>query len=312
MSRVRTLLAVALLAVGSGTLQAQSDASLPVRTPQGPLYALPYPPGAEFQVGLGYGDPPTHEGQYAIDWLMPEETPVLAARGGVVVEAVASFWKSGLTPDMMFRANYVTIRHDDGSLATYVHLAHNGVHVQVGQRVAEGDEIALSGNTGYSSTPHLHFMAYRQVGGQRESFPVLFKSGKDEPFAIYRGAKYRAPGGEPAEEEGPLKGVQGTGELAAIRPRLVELVKQTPDPEQAALRLKEHLLRNRTAYHKLYRETFARAQTGDKGAMKELQTFLGGMDLHTEPAIARLTTDAAAASTADEAMRVWWDLYALP
>lgn len=305
-------LAVALVALSRGTLPAEEPSTLPVRKPEGPRYSLPYPPGSEFQVGQGYGDWPTHVGQYAIDWTMPEETPLLAARAGVVIEAIDTFSKSGLTEEMKPRANRVVIRHDDGTLAMYVHLAHDSLRVTVGQRVAEGEEIALSGNTGFSATPHLHFMVYRLAGGQIESFPVLFKSGTEEPYAIYRGAKYRAPGGTPAEEEGPLKGVQGTGELASIRPRLVQLVKQAPDPEQGAIQLKEHLLRNRKAYHELYRQAFARSQAGDKSAMKELQDVLNSMDLSSEPAIARLLLDDSAANTANEALLVWWELFALP
>lgn len=281
-------------------------------SPSPTLYSLPYSPGEEFLVGYGYLDFPTHEGLYAIDWLMPEETPILAARKGVVVEAFDEFWKSGLTDDMKSKGNRLVIRHDDGSLALYLHLAQHGIKVRVGQEVAEGQEIALSGNTGFSSTPHLHFMVYRYEGGAMVSFPVLFKSGEDEPFSIVRGAKYRAPGGAPKPEEGPLKGIRGTGELSSIRPQLVALVKKIENPTEAALKLKAHLLANRQAYHKAYKNTFAKAQTGDKAAMRELQDFLDGMDLQTDPAIARLTADNQSANTAQEAMLVWWGLFSLP
>jgi hypothetical protein len=307
----RSLRAAFVLAVCSCPLSAVGQSPKTAK-PAAPLYSLPYAPGSEFLVGLGYDDFPTHVGQHAVDWTMPEETPVLAARGGVVVEAVASFSKSGLTDDMRDKGNRVIIRHDDGTFALYWHLAHNGVEVKVGQKVKEGERIALSGNTGFSATPHLHFMAYKQQGDKRQSFPTLFKSGGDEPFSIVRGAKYRAPGGSPPPEEGPLAGVVGTGELASIRPRLVAVVKETPNAEQAAVRLKSHLLKNREAYHKTYKQTFARAQGGDKRAMKELQEFLGGMDLHTQPEIARLLVDPKSESTANEALLVWWELFALP
>lgn len=275
------------------------------------LYSLPYTPGSAFLVGLGYLEFPTHEGIYAIDWTMPEETPILAARAGVVIEAVDGFSKSGLTDDLRNKGNRVIVQHDDGTRAVYWHLAHNGVQVKVGQHVKEGEQIALSGNTGYSATPHLHFMVYKQNGGRMESFPVLFKSGDDEPFAIVRGAKYRAPGGGVESDDGPLKGVQGTGQLASIRPKLVALVKKAKDPQQAADNLKRHLLDNRATYSKLYKDTFAKSQAGDKSAMKELQTFLDGMDLQTEPAIARLFVEPASAGTANEAMLLWWELFSV-
>jgi hypothetical protein len=279
--------------------------------PTGPLYSLPYPPGSAFLVGQGYFEFPTHEGLHAVDWLMPEETPILAARAGVVVQTIASFSKSGLTEDMKDKANLVVIQHDDGTYAMYVHLAQDGVKVKVGERVEEGQAIALSGNTGYSGTPHLHFMVYRMQGGQMVSIPTLFKSGTDEPYTISRGGKYLAPGGDPPPDEGPLKGIRGTGELSSIRANLIALVKASPSLDTAAAKLKRHLLDNRAAYKKAYRAAFARAQTGDKQAMRELQDFLNSMDLQSQPEIARLVADPEAGSTASEALAVWWDLFSL-
>lgn len=301
---------VAIVLVCCGlALQSHQRTTAEELKPVGPPYSLPYSPGSAFVVGQGYLEFPTHEGSYAIDWTMPEETPIMAARDGVVIEAVGEYSKSGLTDDLRDKGNRIIVEHDDGTRALYWHLAHEGVQVKVGQRVKEGEQISLSGNTGYSATPHLHFMVYKQNGNRMESFPVLFKSGEEEPFSIVRGAKYRAPGGAAESDDGPLKGVEGTGELASIRPTLVSLVKETKDPEQAATNLKRHLLKNRAVYNQRYKETLARSQAGDKSAMKELQTFLDGMDLHTEPAIARLLVEPTSAGTANEAMLLWWELF---
>lgn len=303
---------VAVLVVVSSTPVFSQNGMRPQNVkPEGPLYSLPYEPGETFLVGQGYLESPTHENEYAIDWLMPEETHIVAARAGVVEQVVDSFSKSGLTEDMKTRGNFVRIRHEDGSRALYYHLALNGVKVKAGQKVQEGQLIALSGNTGFSATPHLHFVVDRPDGGRYVSVPVLFKSGSDEPFDIVHGGKYLAPGGKAAKEEGPLQGIAGTGELSSIRPRLVQLVKAEKDPEKAATLLKRHLLDHRAEYHAKYKQAFAKGQKGDKPSMKELQLFLNDMDLQTQPEIARLVTDPGSAGTANEAMLIWWGLFSL-
>ncbi len=65
------------------------------------------------------------------------------------------------------------VLHDDGTLGEYMHLAPAGVEVQPGTPVNRGDELALSGNTGYSTTPHLHFqvMTAADDGIAARSFP---------------------------------------------------------------------------------------------------------------------------------------------
>lgn len=284
---------------------------MPLHAQGGTLWSLPYEPGSSFLVGQGYLEGPTHDDIYAIDWLMPEETPVVAARDGVVVEAVDSFSKSGLTEEMKNKANYLVLRHEDSSRSHYLHLAQGGVKVKIGQAVKEGEVIALSGNTGYSSTPHLHFFVDRLENGRAVSFPVLYKSGGDEPFEIVHGGKYLAPGGKAEEEDGPLAGIKGTGELSSIRPKLIEVVKAAKTPEQAAIDLKKYLLAHRAEIKKTYKATFAKSQKGDKAAMKELQDYLGGMDLQTQPEIAKLLADPSAQSTANEAMQIWWELFAM-
>jgi hypothetical protein len=306
---VVAVMAGVLFALLSTPLMSQNGIRPANVKPVGPLYSLPYEPGATFQVGQGYLEFPTHENEYAIDWAMPEETPVHAARAGIVTQVVDSFSKSGLTEDMKQKGNYIRIRHDDQSRALYYHLAQNGARVKVGQRVDEGQLIALSGNTGFSATPHLHFVVDRPEGGKYVSVPVLFKSDSDEPFDIVHGAKYKAPGGEAAVDKGPLQGVKGTGELSSIRPRVIALVKAEKDPKKAAALLKRHLLDNRATYRQKYKTALARSQKGDKPSMKELQLFLNDMDLHAQPDVARLTIDPASAGTANEAMLIWWELF---
>ncbi|HEX6572085.1 MAG TPA: M23 family metallopeptidase, partial [Steroidobacteraceae bacterium] len=61
-----------------------------------------------------------------------------------------------------------------GTYAIYAHLQLDTVRVRPGQRVGRGEYIANSGNTGFSSGPHLHFVVLRNVGLRSESLPVTF------------------------------------------------------------------------------------------------------------------------------------------
>lgn len=80
-----------------------------------------------------------------VDWATPTGTAVVASSSGVVTRAG---WGSGY-------GYCVYLRHSDGRETRYGHLSK--VLVSVGQSVSQGQKIALSGNTGVSSGPHLHF-----------------------------------------------------------------------------------------------------------------------------------------------------------
>lgn len=154
-------------------------------------YTLPYAPGQAYRVDQGFNGAFSHSGdfQYAIDWNMPEGTPVHAARAGVVVGVMDGYTKGGANRKYQNFANYVMIKHADGTVAEYAHLQPQSAKVKVGDHVEQGQWIALSGNTGFSSGPHLHFFVYKAVdGGRRQSFPIRFK-GHDE---IIAGQSYQA------------------------------------------------------------------------------------------------------------------------
>jgi murein DD-endopeptidase MepM/ murein hydrolase activator NlpD len=125
------------------------------------LYAWPFPAGAKAELSQGPGGP-THWdpfARFAIDLAVAEGTPVLAARAGTVVFLENRYFESGLDRERFgSRANHVRILHDDGSMALYAHLFPESIDLEPGQRVEVGQQIGLSGNTGYSSGPHLHFV----------------------------------------------------------------------------------------------------------------------------------------------------------
>jgi murein DD-endopeptidase MepM/ murein hydrolase activator NlpD len=101
---------------------------------------------------------------------MPEGTPIVAARGGIVVKTENQQTGRGNNPS----GNFVRILHDDGTMGVYLHLMKGSVAVNEGGRVAAGTFLARSGNTGNSTGPHLHFVVQRNVGLALESIPFDF------------------------------------------------------------------------------------------------------------------------------------------
>jgi murein DD-endopeptidase MepM/ murein hydrolase activator NlpD len=140
-------------------------------------YRAPFALAQRFQVTQAPPDAVTHvdpSSRNAVDIAMPVGTAVHAARAGVVINVAARHFRSGLNPQNMDEANFVQVLHDDGTHAIYAHLQLDTVRVRPGQPVARGEYIASSGNTGFSSGPHLHFVVLRNVGMRSESVPVTF------------------------------------------------------------------------------------------------------------------------------------------
>ncbi len=143
------------------------------------LYRVPFAEG-RFPVSQGFNGKYTHntEGnEFAVDIAMPEGTPLVAARDGVVMDVAQDFFDSGLDQQLMERANVVRILHDDGTIATYAHLQLETARLPAGSRVRAGQYIADSGNSGYSSGPHLHFVVQKNGGMTMRSVPFQFVNG---------------------------------------------------------------------------------------------------------------------------------------
>ncbi|EME02121.1 MULTISPECIES: peptidoglycan DD-metalloendopeptidase family protein [Stutzerimonas stutzeri subgroup] len=135
-------------------------------------YPLPWR-GGPFRLTQGANGQYSHftpKGRYAVDIAMPEGTPIVAARGGMVVKIENQQSGRGNNP----AGNFVRIMHDDGTMGVYLHLMKGSVAVREGQRVETGTRIARSGNTGNSTGPHLHFVVQRNVGLAIESIPFDF------------------------------------------------------------------------------------------------------------------------------------------
>lgn len=133
---------------------------------EAPRFQVSQPPQGRYS----HGDTENHD---AIDFALPEATPVLAARAGKVMDLRSGYQGNGDDPLRDGpRANFIRLLHDDGSMAVYAHLRPQGVLVRRGERVAAGQRIGLSGNTGYSRAPHLHFVVQVNAGMQLRSVPV--------------------------------------------------------------------------------------------------------------------------------------------
>lgn len=181
-------------------------------------YRLPYGDGLAFHIGQAAGGPltthSTPDSHYAVDIGMPEGTPVVAARDGIVVYTEAKQTYGGKNPDLMSKANAVRILHSDGTIAIYAHLAHGGVKVYPGQRVKAGMQIGLSGSTGYSSGPHLHFAVQTVVreGASLNTVALPFQFYVGNPpasfaprFGMFARADYSSPGKVPSASPGAYK-----------------------------------------------------------------------------------------------------------
>ena len=139
-----------------------------------PGYRYPFPwRGGPFRLTQGPNGSFSHtdvKNRYAMDIAMPEGTPIIAARSGVVVNIENE--QVGRGNDAS--GNFVRVQHDDGTQGVYLHLKRGSVSVRPGQRVGLGGALGLSGNTGNSSGPHLHFVVQQRTGAGLVSIPYEF------------------------------------------------------------------------------------------------------------------------------------------
>lgn len=158
----------------------------PISTPvEGLVILPPFSSKEQYPVSQGFLGEKTHtspDSEYAIDIAMPVGTAIHAVRAGIVMDVEEDFNKGGTNVEKYGdKANHVRILHDDGTMALYAHLDLASVNVRPGARVVAGQKIARSGNTGFSSGPHLHFAIQQNTGMQLISIPFLFKSPEGEP-----------------------------------------------------------------------------------------------------------------------------------
>ncbi len=121
-----------------------------------------------------------HEG---LDFAAPSGTPILAASGGVVLEAS---YQTGY-------GNTVEIDHGDGLITRYAHASK--LLVKPGDLVGRGQEIARVGSTGRSTGPHLHFEV--RLAGQPLDPRLFLQSPDARPPVVAQAQAHEAIAGQP-------------------------------------------------------------------------------------------------------------------
>lgn len=144
--------------------------------------ALPFQNGKKYTVVQGHNGNFSHKdglSKLALDFDLKTGDTICAAASGFVVGLVDKYQYFGKDSSWKDYANFITLYHPETGLFTeYVHLKGKGALVAIGDFVNAGQPIALSGMTGWTTTPHLHFVAYfRNTSWKSEPVNVNFIEG---------------------------------------------------------------------------------------------------------------------------------------
>jgi murein DD-endopeptidase MepM/ murein hydrolase activator NlpD len=150
------------------------------------VYSLPYENNTSHLLIQGYFSRLSHKERAALDFKMKRGTKICAARDGVVVRIKEDGDRGGWNRKYRPYGNVIVIQQADGSRAGYWHLQHNGALINMGDTVRKGQVIGLSGKTGYTFLPHLHFIVWTfNDRGQWQQVPTHFQT--------LKGTKYLRP-----------------------------------------------------------------------------------------------------------------------
>lgn len=155
------------------------------------VYQLPYKKGEAYRIGQGYFGKFSHHNEYSLDFDMPLGTEISAIREGIVVKVIDHHSKNCSQPECKKFNNSILIYHEDGSFAEYAHIQQNSAKVKAGEKIYKGQIIALSGDVGYTTGPHLHLVIFMQKLTERETFPTYFHVDDDRnPQYLVEGKTY--------------------------------------------------------------------------------------------------------------------------
>lgn len=159
---------------------------------QGIDVATPLQEGTLARLIQGFHGGFSHQGfnTFALDFDVPEGTPIAAAKAGLVIGLKEDSNEGCGDISCGPKGNFIRIDHGDGTFGVYYHLRHQGVEVELGQSVCQGEIIGYSGNTGFSTGPHLHFEVTDALNmSQPLRLPELEQASHGVPF---EGASYRS------------------------------------------------------------------------------------------------------------------------
>lgn len=182
----RTLTAYRFQASGDAyaSYWSEDGTEVPHQLVNGPL------PGGYQQITSLLKDRPSHAG---MDFKVPVGATVVSPKAGRVVRADWNWSNNG---------NCVEVRWGDGTLARFLHLSET--HVKAGQVIAAGDRVGLSGNTGRSTAPHLHY--------------ELERSGRTlDPVRVHGTERRRLSAGDAAAFQAEVERLRGLLEIGAAQ-----------------------------------------------------------------------------------------------
>lgn len=149
-------------------------------------YYLPYEKGTEYWLSQGYNGTISHQNENALDFEMPIGTKITAVREGVVVDIEESYSKRCTTSECAKFNNYILIYHSDGTFSEYTHIKKNGAKVAIGDQVKKGQFIGYSGDVGWATGPHLHFIVFFQRLKKRETLSTKFLIGNGKKASVLK------------------------------------------------------------------------------------------------------------------------------
>lgn len=123
-------------------------------------YSLPMPKDALQRIDRTSSPAHTDRLKHAIDFIVAQDTPVLAAADGIVMFVRDDSYTGGPSMEYWYDSNFIAIQHANGEYSRYDHLAERSSQVRIGQRVKAGQAIAKVGMTGFTFMPHLHFQVF--------------------------------------------------------------------------------------------------------------------------------------------------------